>query len=969
MIKRRILPIFFVIFICLGSLNITILEAAEKTIRIPDYNMEGFIYTDDIGLRTGYSYDIFQEIAKYTDWNYKYVKCDRSQCLEMLKNGELDIVDSCVYTDERALEINYSDMNSGYGNKILITKRNNDKYISNDFKNYSGMKIGIVNESFWKDSINKIASQKGFEPQIITFSSYAENYEALDNGSVDAILTMGIQDSKEYNALFEFASEPFYFAVNKENTELLGELNQAMRKVWDDDNTYFLKAYNKYAEDEKSSEFFLTDEEKQYIEENPTIRAAFADNRTPMTVFDDESGEYTGIVIDIINLAASKAGFEVEFEKAENYKDAIQKIRQDESDIICDFFSNYSWAEKNGIKMTAPYLDSLEYSEVINKDKVDYDKKALKIAYVDNYFFNEKFLFTKFDREQMTLYKSEEECIDAVNNGDADAAYLISYVAEKIVREKNYYDVEISEYPEFRHAICVGVGKNEDTRLFTILNKAIKSISTDEINAIIVKHNIFDKYDVDMSLFIKKYPVIFIVVLLAIIFIAANVIYRIFKIKKKYDKTIFNLAYIDKITGIWNINGFISEVMKKINENDFKNKKFALISFDISKFRVINEHYGRFVGDKILRYVSNNLNNELPYGGVVARSSMDNFLVMIPFYDKKEYFSFLKRTYEKMRYYEDGGIALKLIFQCGIYLITDKIVNVDAAINMAETARKEAKTTRNDKIVIFDKKMENKIIREKEIKENMERALDEREFIVYYQPKINIKTEEIVGAEALIRWISKKNGFMNPGEFIPIFEREGFIIELDFFVLEEVFKLIKEWFDNGKNPIKISVNQSRIHLSNPFYIERLENLIKKYEIPTKYIELELTESLFMEIDTALETVNKLKSLGFSISIDDFGSGFSSLNMLKSMPIDVVKIDREFLNESENSKKAQKIICKIVEMAAELGMNVICEGVEKAEQAKFLKSIGCYYAQGFLYAKPMPETEFRDKVKSVIEKIK
>ena len=205
--------------------------------------------------------------------------------------------------------------------------------------------------------------------------------------------------------------------------------------------------------------------------------------------------------------------------------------------------------------------------------------------------------------------------------------------------------------------------------------------------------------------------------------------------------------------------------------------------------------------------------------------------------------------------------------------------------------------------------MENKIIKEKEIEENMEKALDEREFIVYYQPKVDIKTEKIIGAEALVRWISKKNGFMNPGEFIPIFEREGFIIELDFFILEEVFKLIKEWLDNGKDPITISVNQSRVHLSNPFYIERLENLIKKYEIPTKYVELELTESLFMEIDTAIDTVNKLKGLGFSISIDDFGSGFSSLNMLKSIPIDVVKIDREFLNESENSQKAQKIICK------------------------------------------------------------
>ena len=251
----------------------------------------------------------------------------------------------------------------------------------------------------------------------------------------------------------------------------------------------------------------------------------------------------------------------------------------------------------------------------------------------------------------------------------------------------------------------------------------------------------------------------------------------------------------------------------------------------------------------------------------------------------------------------------------------------------------------------------------------MEKALLEREFVVYYQPKINMETEKIIGAEALVRWISKDKGFMNPGEFIPVFEKEGFIIELDFFVLEEAVKIIRDWLDNNKNPITISVNQSRVHLSNPYYIERLKNLINKYQIPTKFIELELTESLFMDIDVALETVKKIKELGFSVSVDDFGSGFSSLNMLKSMPIDVVKIDREFLNESENSQKAQKIISKIVEMAKELDMEVICEGVEKIEQAEFLKSIGCYYAQGFLYAKPMPETEFFDKVKNVINEKK
>ncbi len=964
---KKLLCLLFTVIIGLGFFNAVRSEPLKRIVKIPDYEMEGFIYTDDIGLRTGYSYEVFQEIAKYTNWEFEYVKCDRSQCIDMLKNGELDIVDSCIYMDERTTFLDYSDINGGYGSKALVTKEDNTKFYPNDFENYNGMRIGIVDEKFWEDSINKLSKQKGFSPQIIKFKTYAEKFDAFNNGKIDAIVTMSIQTTKKHNVLFEFDSEPYYFVTDKSNSEIMDELNSAMHKVVENDNTYFLKIYNKYYEKKANTKFSLTEEEKEYIKSHNIIKAVDSNNRAPLSSFNDETGSYEGIVADIMKKAADKAGFKIEFEKTETYKDAIQKVRQGDCDIICDFFCDYSWAEKNDIKMSVPYIRCLKYNAIINKDKVDEKPETLKIAYVDNYFFNKKFLFEKYSAKHMILYNSEKECIEAVNNGDADITFIINYVGDKIISENNYYDISVMDYPEFQHSVCFGVSREGDMPLFTIMNKAIASISQEEVNDIISKHTIFNKNNIGMIDFLQRYFWLIVIVILIIAVVGIKIIIRVLKLKRKYDENIFDLAYIDKVTGIWNLNGFISEVTKKTESNDFKQRSFAIISFDISKFRVVNEHYGRFVGDRVLKFISNNLNNEIQYGGVIARINMDNFIVMVPFSEKNEHLEFLKKVMGKTRYYEDGGIALKLNFQCGIYLITSNEVSVVNAIDMAEMARKEAKNNRNDNVVFFDKKMENKIIQYKEIEENMERALEEHEFAVYYQPKVDMKSEKIIGAEALVRWISKTKGFMNPGEFIPVFEKEGFIIELDFFVLEEVFKIIREWIDSDKEPITISVNQSRVHLSNPFYIERIENLIKKYNIPTKYIELELTENLFMEMDAALEIVNKIKELGFSVSIDDFGSGFSSLNMLKSMPIDVVKIDREFLNESENSEKAQKIICKIVEMAKALDMNVICEGVEKNEQAVFLKSIGCYYAQGFLYAKPMPEPEFRDRIKNAIER--
>lgn len=239
----------------------------------------------------------------------------------------------------------------------------------------------------------------------------------------------------------------------------------------------------------------------------------------------------------------------------------------------------------------------------------------------------------------------------------------------------------------------------------------------------------------------------------------------------------------------------------------------------------------------------------------------------------------------------------------------------------------------------------------------MKSALENGEFIVYYQPKYCMLNNEIIGAEALIRWDSRDFGFMNPGEFIPVFESNGFIVELDFYVMEQVYKLQQRRIKQGLKTVRISINQSRMHFTQKNYIERLNMLRAKYHIPDELIELELTESIFADMNDISRIVEELKRNNYYLSVDDFGSGYSSLNMIKEIPMDALKIDKDFLSGDRESGRYQKVIEKVVELAKDLNMDIICEGVEKEEQADFLKSVGCLYAQGFLYARPMPEEEF------------
>ena len=229
-----------------------------------------------------------------------------------------------------------------------------------------------------------------------------------------------------------------------------------------------------------------------------------------------------------------------------------------------------------------------------------------------------------------------------------------------------------------------------------------------------------------------------------------------------------------------------------------------------------------------------------------------------------------------------------------------------------------------------------------------------------------MKTEKIIGAEALIRWNHPKEGLIPPGVFIPIFERNGFIVQTDFFVYEEVLKMQSRRLKEGKKTVPVSVNVSRTHIGTSDFLPRLMELADRYEVPRELLELELTETaLGGKQQNIVDFIRACKHAGFPISIDDFGSGYSSLNLLKEMPVDVLKIDREFLNETDESQKSSVIVEQVVEMATKIDIRTLCEGVETKEQAAFLKQIGCNMAQGYLYSKPVPEETFEGMLESEI----
>ncbi|MCI1269898.1 MAG: EAL domain-containing protein [Ruminococcus sp.] len=408
----------------------------------------------------------------------------------------------------------------------------------------------------------------------------------------------------------------------------------------------------------------------------------------------------------------------------------------------------------------------------------------------------------------------------------------------------------------------------------------------------------------------------------------------------------------DLLTDLYQRTVFFSESQKLINNND---EKFALIRLDVDDFHLLNSFWGEHEGDRFLCFIADEIRKlaESVYPAVYGRINADIFGICMPFNDTA--LESIRIMSENIRNYKSDYLIKP---SSGIYIIDDKSIKIETMYEYATLAAKDCKSKFNENICYYKPEMQKNVILEQSIINEMQSALNERQFEVFLQPKYNLETETPYGAEALVRWRHPQKGLISPGVFIPVFERNGFIGKIDYYMWESVCKLLRQWLDEGKNPAPVSVNVSRVNMYNPNLVELFTELIRKYNLPPNLLNLELTESAYMqEPDLMKKTVNALQNAGFTVMMDDFGSGYSSLNTLKDIHVDVLKIDMKFLSKDSSGERGKCILTSMIRMAGWLGVPVIMEGAETLEQINFLKSIGCEYVQGYYFAKPMPVNEY------------
>lgn len=415
---------------------------------------------------------------------------------------------------------------------------------------------------------------------------------------------------------------------------------------------------------------------------------------------------------------------------------------------------------------------------------------------------------------------------------------------------------------------------------------------------------------------------------------------RPFTQKEEFERQILDSFSSDKNPAIF--GNIIAELIK--NNPD---KNIAYIQFDVERFKLINQTYGNDMGDELIKFFSDSMHVLCTKDQPFCRLTADVFMVVICFNEKKDILDFIHLIESRLSGYK--GMDYRFIF--GVSIVDDRSRHTRYYGDLASVARQSIKGNALRNICFYEDRMMSDIRHKQIIEEDMHKAAINDEFVMYLQPKYCISTGRIIGAEALARWIHPQKGLISPADFVPVFEKNGFIVKLDRIIWEKACRKIREWIDKGIEPVPISVNVSREYLNGTESIKILKELVAKYDIPIELLELEITESV--DSDGVESVVKQFKNNGFTMLMDDFGSGYSSLNMLKTTQFDVLKIDRGFLSEFMESDRGRKIISHTISMSRDIGLEIIAEGVETKDQAKFLFDCGCDAAQGFYYSKPVP----------------
>ncbi len=917
------------------------------------FPMDGYHITNSDGSFGGMDIEYLDALCEYANWEIEYVPCDSwEDALAQLEKKQVDLVGSAQYSAERAEKFDYADLSSGYTFGVIATNPDSD-IAYEDFTAMKQITFGLVKNYVRKNEFLEYLSDNDIkQPDIIEYESTALLQQAVDEGEVDALVHTLTEVKDGQRVIGRFAPKPFYYITYKGNDDVLRELNQAVADLKIDSPDLESELINKFFQSRLDKTNLLTLEEKEYIQSQKTITVGYLDGYYPFSY--EKDGEFCGLAREMLQECIEAAGLKLEYKKLEHEQDAEAALKNGTVQLL----SYYTCTNPEAAPAALYNYSEIPLVLVRNKDQSNQNMNTL-VTTEELKFYGENLL--DLQNTSFIICDTQQECLDRLNKGTADAALCGGYLTEHLLQaELQYGHLSIKTVLNTDYTVYMALSPEAPSILDEILIKTLSAINDKEINAYMLRENTSPL--VSLQQFIYRYSIPLIIAMLILIVIIISVAYHLIRDSRKIQK----LLYKDTTLDIWNSNYLIYWGEHKLLPEHKNN--YALVGLNISHFRPYNIIYGRNAGEKVLETVATTLLRCVDTKHeVCARSQGDRFVLLLEWQDWDEFLIRIQKLQQELEEQIFRISENRMQLQLGVYPIPQNEIDLHRAMNYANQAL-EVIGSSNDTLKIYDAPFEA-MLKERHEREKVLEAADVwTDFVVYYQNKVDIRTEKIVGAEALVRFCDPTaDGLIrSPGYFVPYYEKTGKITEIDFFVLESVCKMLHRRIDAGKAVVPVSCNFSRMHFVKPEFCEHLEQVLTKYHISKDLIEVEITETLVVEElqqQAIKKTIDILRKKGIRLSIDDFGAGYSSLGVFEQIPASVVKLDRSFLLNQENKERQVKIMRGIVRMAESLPAQVVCEGVETMDDVNLMKKIHAYIAQGYYYSKPAPESDFEEKLEA------
>lgn len=919
-----------------------------KEVKVAFFPMEGYNDVVD-GTYGGMDVEYLDSVCIYTGWKINYVPCSSwDEALFLLKNKQVDLVGSAQYSKEREEQYAFADLPSGYTFGAVVV--NNDSKIAyEDFEVLKNAKFGVVKTYVRKNDFIDYMKQNGVKkPKILEYESTETLNQALNNKEVDAMVLSFTERREGQRIVGKFAPKPYYYITYKGNEELVRELDHAIIDLKINQPELEDALMEKYYQGKMDQTIVYTTEEKKYVEEKKKLKLGYIKYCYPLSY--EENGEFKGIWQQSLEKMSKTIGLEFEYVGYDNENSALKALISKEIDVIAYCTMENEELQNEGVRATNSFasIPTVIVSKSSNADL------STRIG-VAGSLYNEAKEAIGIDDENLVEYNSQKDCLDAIVNDKVKSAFLDGYLAEYYLSLDNAYSkLEIAKVLNIDHDVSMAFMDSEDDCLKDILDKSMPIVTDKQISEYMLKENVHASFSFEK--FIREYSELIIGFLVVLIFTALIIGIHMYRDSKKIQ----SLLYKDVTMDVWNLNYLILKSKELFSSRS--KEKYAVVAINVAQFKLFNALYGWEAGQNLLKKVVTVFEEKVNFSKeVFSRSQGDHFILLLNYTDENDFYDRLEDIKNRIKEVIFEMTDNHMTITMGVYLLPTEGRDIEKGILYANQAMEALHDIKNQEILEYDEEFD-KNIKEEHSREKLLSSVDfEKDFVVYYQAKVDIRTEKIIGAEALVRFLDPTDKKIKaPYFFIPYFEKTGRITEIDFFVLESVCKMLRRRIDAGLNVVTISCNFSRHHFMRPGFTEKFERIINRYNIPKELIEVEITETLVVEElqqQAIKKTIEELREKEIRISIDDFGSGYSSLGVFEQIPASVIKLDRSFLLNQEDRNRQVAIMKGIVHMAGDLDAQVVCEGVETEEDVELMHEIGAYVAQGYRYSKPIPEAEF------------